>query len=150
MDKVHFSSNKDDWCTPWDFFNKLDSEFHFTLDAAASHANAKCTRYFTAEDDGLSQDWAWETVWVNPPYGRATDRWVEKAYLESRKPETTVVMLLAARTDTKRFHQWIFPHAKEIRWIPGRIKFTNDQGVPADEAPFPSCVVIFKAEDKAP
>ena len=29
---VMFSSATDEWETPQDFFDKLDSEFHFTLD----------------------------------------------------------------------------------------------------------------------
>lgn len=29
-----FSSNRMDWCTPQDFFDRLDAEFHFALDAA--------------------------------------------------------------------------------------------------------------------
>lgn len=42
MDKVLFSSNKDDWCTPQSIFDALDKEFHFTIDVAASDSNAKC------------------------------------------------------------------------------------------------------------
>lgn len=32
---VHFSSSKDDWTTPREFFNKLNEEFHFTIDLCA-------------------------------------------------------------------------------------------------------------------
>lgn len=66
--QVMFSTGKDDWETPSDFFKKLDAEFHFTLDACATDSNAKCVRYFTKESDGLSQDWGGETVYCNPPY----------------------------------------------------------------------------------
>lgn len=52
-----FSSKKQDWCTPQQFFNELDTEFHFVLDAAATHQNSKCKRCFTPEDDGLIQSW---------------------------------------------------------------------------------------------
>jgi site-specific DNA-methyltransferase (adenine-specific) len=52
-----FSSNKDDWSTPENFFKALDEEFHFDLDPCASHENHKCNKYYTAEDDGLRQDW---------------------------------------------------------------------------------------------
>lgn len=57
MNSVMFSSATDQWATPQDFFDKLNEEFHFTLDPCALPSNAKCERYFTPEDDGLIQDW---------------------------------------------------------------------------------------------
>lgn len=54
---VMFSSDKNDWETPQRLFDELDRHYHFTLDAAASHTNHKVDRYFTADDDGLAQDW---------------------------------------------------------------------------------------------
>lgn len=55
--KVLFSSKEEKWATPQDFFDKLNDEFHFTLDVAASPNNAKCANYFTEEQDGLVQSW---------------------------------------------------------------------------------------------
>ena len=55
--KVLFSSDKKNWETPQKFFDALNEEFHFTLDAAASHENHKCENYYTEEQDGLVQDW---------------------------------------------------------------------------------------------
>ena len=55
--KVLFSSKEEKWATPQDFFDKLNDEFNFTLDAAASPDNAKCANYFTEEQDGLVQSW---------------------------------------------------------------------------------------------
>ena len=52
-----FSSNRMDWCTPQDFFDRLDAEFHFVLDAAATARSAKCRKYYTPEMDGLKQSW---------------------------------------------------------------------------------------------
>lgn len=52
-----FTSTTADWATPQDLFDQLDQTFHFTLDVCASESNAKCKRYFTAEQDGLKQDW---------------------------------------------------------------------------------------------
>lgn len=60
MNHVHFMSEKDDWETPQDLFDKLDEHFHFTLDAAASDSNHKLPRYYTRETDGLLQDWGGE------------------------------------------------------------------------------------------
>ena len=55
--KVLYSSKEEKWATLQDFFDKLNDEFHFTLDAAASPDNAKCANYFTEEQDGLAQSW---------------------------------------------------------------------------------------------
>lgn len=136
---VMFSSKTDEWSTPQDFFNELNKEFNFTLDPCATPENAKCEKYYTKEDDGLKQDWSGETVFCNPPYGRAIKDWVKKCYAESKKPNTTVVMLIPARTDTSYFHDYIYHKAKEIRFIRGRLKFGNAK----NSAPFPSMVVIF-------
>jgi len=134
-----FSSETDLWATPQDFFDELDKEFHFTLDPCATPENAKCKKYYTVKEDGLKQDWQGETVFCNPPYGKAIKNWVKKCYEESRKPNTTVVMLIPARTDTTYFHEYIYKKAKEIRFVKGRLKF----GCSKNSAPFPSMVVIF-------
>lgn len=54
-----FSSNKMDWETPPELFNKLNAIYKFSLDVAASEKNKKCNAYYDKEKDGLSQ--AWET-----------------------------------------------------------------------------------------
>lgn len=133
---MFYSSQTDLWETPQDFFQALDEEFHFTLDACALPENTKCRRYYTPEQDGLSQYWD-GVVWCNPPYGRQVGRWVEKA-AESAGAGATVVMLLPARTDTAWFHDWIYGRA-EIRFVRGRLKFGDSK----NSAPFPSMVVVF-------
>ena len=136
--KVMFSSANEVWETPQDFFDKLNEEFHFNLDPCALPENAKCEKYFTPEQDGLIQDWGGYRVFCNPPYGRKLKTWVRKCYEEGQKPNTIVVMLIPARTDTSFFHDYIYHHA-EIRFVRGRLKF----GGCDDPAPFPSMVVIF-------
>jgi hypothetical protein len=49
---VHFSSQTDEWSTPQDFFNIIDDEFHFDLDACALDSSAKCPNYFTPDRTG--------------------------------------------------------------------------------------------------
>ena len=134
-----FSSKTDLWSTPNDFFDKLNDEFHFTLDPCSTHENAKCYKHFTEEENGLLQDWGNEVVFCNPPYGRQIKYWVKKAYEESQKDNTNIVMLIPALTDTIYFHEYIY-HKAEIRFIKGRLKFGNAK----NSAPFPSMVVIFK------
>lgn len=86
MNQVLLSSKRMDWCTPQDFFDDLNREFHFVLDAAATVKTAKCPMYFTPETDGLSQSWNHGgAVFCNPPYGREIRKWVKKAYEESKQ-----------------------------------------------------------------
>jgi site-specific DNA-methyltransferase (adenine-specific) len=137
--KMMFSSATDMWATPQSFFDELNNEFHFTLDPCATKANAKCNKFYTIDEDGLQQDWKGEVVFCNPPYGKMISSWVRKCSQESKKPNTTVVALLPARTDTRYFHDYIYGKAKEIRFIKGRLKFGDSK----NSAPFPSMVVVF-------
>ena len=57
INQALFSSNSDDWETPQDIFDKLNDEFNFNLDPCASVDNHKCERFFTKDDEGLSQNW---------------------------------------------------------------------------------------------
>jgi site-specific DNA-methyltransferase (adenine-specific) len=135
---VYHRSQRQDWATPVDLFAKLDAEFHFTLDAAASAENAKCQRYFTIAEDGLKQPWGREVVFVNPPYGKGQGEWVRKAY-DASLAGATVVLLLPARPGRRDWQQYVHPCA-EVRYLPGRIKFEGAK----HPAPFESAVVIFR------
>lgn len=137
---VHFSTKTQEWATPQDLFDRLNSEFKFTLDPCCTDENAKCVRHYTELDDGLSKDWAGEVVFMNPPYGRTIGKWVKKARNESAKFRgATVVALLPARTDTAWWHDYVINY--EVRFIRGRLKFGGHK----NSAPFPSAIVIFKS-----
>ena len=133
MNKVHFKSQTCEWATPQGLFDEINKEFNFTLDVCATKENTKCERYYTKEDDGLSQIWE-GTVWMNPPYGREIGKWMKKAF----ESKTKVVCLVPSRTDTRWWHDYAMK-AEEIRFIKGRLKF----GDAVNSAPFPSAVVIF-------
>ena len=137
--KTMFSSKTGEWATPQEFFDKLNWRFGpFDLDPCADADNAKCTKFFTEADDGLSHSWEGYTSFINPPYGRGIEKWIKKAYEESRNEDTKVVMLIPARTDTKYWHQYVMK-ADEVHFVKGRLKF----GDSTNSAPFPSAVVVF-------
>lgn len=135
-----FSKKSDEWETPQDLFVSYDLVYHFTLDPCATSDNAKCERYYTIVDDGLTKSWKDEVVWCNPPYSKCYE-WVQKAYMESITNGAKVVMLLPVRTDTKWFHHFVIFHSK-IVFIRGRLRFGNSNS----NAPFPSMIVIFGEE----
>lgn len=138
-----FSKNSDEWQTPLDLFQDLDREFHFDLDACATHENAMCPEYFTREQDGLEQNWGGRTVWCNPPYSQMK-AWARKCFYEGHKPNTIVVMLIPSRTDTWWYQNYVL-HRSEVRFIRGRLRFEGSD----NNAPFPSALVIYRgAEEK--
>lgn len=135
MNEALFTSKSAEWETPQDVFNALNDEFHFTLDPASTHENAKCPYHFTVEEDGLKQSWAGQRVFCNPPYGKALPKWIEKAAHEANNG-ALVVMLIPARTDTRAFHDFIY-HKAEIRFLKGRIRFARGGGSSGRKCSFP-------------
>jgi len=134
-----FSSKSSEWATPQNFYNKLNRDFGpFTLDPCSDGINNKTPKHFTEKDNGLKQSWARNRVFMNPPYGRDIKHWLKKAYEEGQKPNTTVVCLIPARTDTKYWHEYVMK-AQAIYFVKGRLKFGDSNNA----APFPSAVVVF-------
>ena len=92
--------------------------------------------------DNLAEQAEWEKVsYCNPPYS-AMDAWVNKIIQQWRK-EKTIVLLCPARTNTNWWHDYIIPFASEIRFVRQGIKFKGYK----KKSPFPTALVIFKAED---
>jgi phage N-6-adenine-methyltransferase len=149
MFKSKFESAKQDWATPQDLFDKLHKEFDFTFDLAADSGNAKCKNYFSKEDNALLKGWR-GACWLNPPYGQKgsgkLSDWVRKSYEETKdSPDTTVVMLIPARTNTKWWHNYCM-RAYEIKLICGRPKFGDaEHGLPQ-----PLALVVFKRHNGSP
>ena len=121
-----FNSLTDKWNTPDSIYEQLNKEFYFDFDPCPEDHNF----------DGLQIEWG-ESNFVNPPYSE-WQKWIEKG-LEEAKKNKIVVFLIPARTDTKAFHNIILPYASEIRFLEGRLKFSDSK----KSAPFPSMVVIF-------
>jgi len=67
-----YSSRSDEWETPGELYGRLHDEFDFQIDLAATPKNAKCRKFFTANDDALAQSWhtTAQRGWLNPPYSR--------------------------------------------------------------------------------
>lgn len=138
MNTAMYSSTTDNWSTPQEFFDVLNEEFDFTLDPCATPENAKCEKFYTIEDNGLSKSWDGERVFCNPPYGVVLKDWVKKA-ADARGG--CVVLFIPARTDTRYFHEYIYKQPDvEIRFLKGRTKFGGQKNA----APFPSMIAVFR------
>lgn len=125
MNKEHKSNTpaviKDLWQTPKALFDRLNCEFNFTGDVAASEANSLCGKFYTESDDAINKKWFYSN-WCNPPYSNIRP-WVNKA-IEQHKDGKTVVMLVPSDTSVKWFKE-AYESCNEVRFISGRISFIN-------------------------
>lgn len=137
----------DDRETTPEVFAELHERFAFTIDVAASADNAKLERFYTADDDGLAQDWSGERVWCNPPYSDI-EPWVEKA--NGGGAELVVMLLPANRTEQGWWQRQIEPGrlagTLTVEFLPGRMRFIppgEDTVKPNSRPPFGCCLVIW-------
>jgi len=130
-------THSDNWATPKELYDMLNTEFNFDFDPCPLHSNF----------DGLLIEWG-KSNFINPPYSRLLkEAFIIKAIEESKKGKLCV-MLLPVSTSTKIFHDHILPNAKEIRFLKGRVKFLglNTKGeYVTNKAPMhDSMIIIFK------
>lgn len=129
-----FSSKKtDNWQTPPELLAEWNKEFDFNYDPCPLHPT----------EDGLKCDWK-ERCFINPPYSKVKD-FLIKAHEQLREGNCkTIVFLTFANTDTKWFHEYVLGKA-EIRFIKGRLKFLDENGIKINSAMRPSILIIFRA-----
>jgi phage N-6-adenine-methyltransferase len=139
--KSMVSSKSNEWATPQKLFEYLNKQWNFTLDPSATQENAKCAKFYTINDDGLSKSWAGERVFCNPPYGGHTKEWLQKA-VDETKNGVVSVFLIVSSTDRSYWHDLISRHASNIFFLRGRVKFGGSKST----APFASAIVVFKPE----
>jgi len=159
----------DDRGTDKEFFASLDKRFGgFSLDVAAAKHNRKCRRYFTREQDGLSQEWH-GNVWCNPPYSDIRS-WVQKAWDEWNRghgglsagltlamgdaPSLIVMLLPANHVEQAWWQDLVEPHRDKpnsplrVEFLRGRLRFDRPDWTPGpkgDRPPFGCCLLIWGA-----
>lgn len=136
------TDNNDEWLTPPEILRALGP---FDLDPAAPIIRPwdMATRHYTKIDDGMAQPWEGR-VWLNPPYGRETFRWLARLAQHG-----SGLALIFARTETVGFHAEIWAKARAIFFFRGRLRFHRVTGERGGTANAPSCLVAYSAEDSA-
>ncbi len=131
---------KVEWLTPPELVIQLGE---FDLDPCspinAPFLHAK--NNFTISDDGLSKDW-FGRVYLNPPYGRGMELWLEKLKFHGNG-----IALIFARTETKCFFEHIWNDADAILFVKGRIRFYHISGVQAGTPGAPSVFIAYGKEN---
>lgn len=78
-------------------------------------------RFYAPPQDGLSEPWDAETIYCNPPYGKAREPWALRC-IETAAAGSRVVLLMPAATDTRLFQKCL-RSAASVCFIQGRVKF---------------------------
>lgn len=148
----------DDRQTDPGLFHVLNRRFGFTLDVAASTANAKCDQFYTLDRSGLDQSWEGEMVWCNPPYSDI-EPWVLKAWGECFVARGIVMLLPANRTEQGWWQRHVEPRRDRsekfrVEFLPGRIRFLKPTAIRVganERPPFGCCLLIWSGrfEDTA-
>lgn len=131
---------KDEWLTPPFIIDELGP---FDLDPCAPIIRPweMADEHYTIEDDGLSKEW-FGRVWCNPPYGNKTGLWIEKLAHHGNG-----TALIFARTETKVWHDHIWPKADAVFFFKGRLKFWSVDGKESGTAGAPSALVAYGDEN---
>lgn len=133
--------SRDLWGTPSWLYVPLHEEFNFEIDAAADKNNALCPRFFTKEQNALTQIWD-EPTFCNPPYSVAaggTLKWVTYGYEQSQCGNVPVVFIVQGDTSTK-YRRFALQYASEIRDLVHRVKFNGAPNTP----PWPTAIYVFR------
>ncbi len=136
---------KDEWLTPPEIIRALGT---FDLDPCAPLKSKRpwdtAISHFTIDDDGLSKKWHGR-VWLNPPYGDQTERWLEKLANHGNG-----IALIFARTETATWRRQIWGRADAILFIQGRLHFYHASGVKAKHnAGAPSALIAYGCSNVA-
>ncbi len=133
---VHFSSSTDKHNTPQNIIDAvLECLDAIDLDPCSNGEphNVPARQYYTEEQDGLTQEWKGR-IYMNPPYGRDIDSWVDKLCREHEARRAyECLALVPARPDTQ---WWIKLRDYPVCFVEGRLKFGDAE----NSAPFPSAL----------
>lgn len=134
---------KEDWLTPPELLQALGA---FDLDPCASTHQPWRTAetQYTVHDNGLAKPW-FGRVWMNPPYGRQTGKWMERLAHHGNG-----IALIFARTETLYFAEHVWPRADGLLFLEGRIRFCTPDGRQASgSGGAPSVLIAYGADNAA-
>lgn len=127
---------KDEWLTPPHIVNSLGV---FDLDPCSPVVRPWPTAgtHLTIEDDGLSRVWMGR-VWMNPPYGDETDKWMRRL-----ADHGNGIACVFARTETAWFFDNVWKRADAILFLRGRLSFCHVTGKIGGSAGAPSVPIAY-------
>lgn len=140
-------SKRDDYETPDDLFELVDSVFSFDLDAAATARTAKCNRYLgpgsSDATDALKTIWFrhGSRIWCNPPF--ATKEYFFEQALASRNLCQVIVFLVPNNSrETEWWNKYVRKAADTVITLIPRVNYLLD-GQLCQGVEFGSALVVY-------
>lgn len=132
------------WETPQSLFDEACTLYNVapSLDVCATRQNKKCTSFFSKRDNALGKPWT-KSFYMNPPYGRKMDVWIEYAYEQHKKHNVTGMALVFSKTETQWWHNFVQDKA-EVHFIKGRVRYEMGGCPSKNTAPYGSCWIIWR------
>lgn len=136
---------KEEWLTPRYIVDAL-GQFDLDPCAPVNRPWETAKQYYTIFDNGLIRPWNGR-VWLNPPYGDETPRWMQR--MATHKGGG--VALIFVRTETGTFFPWIWDYAHSFLFLDQRIAFyeftcaTCGQGESKHKSKKNKCDHLFKS-----
>jgi hypothetical protein len=140
----HHSANMrtDEWLTPPTIVRSL-GEFDLDPCSPINRPWATAKKHYSILDNGLSKEWEGR-VWMNPPYGKELERWMNKLAFHGNG-----ISLIFARTETATFFNCVWEKANSIFFMKGRLKFYTVEGKEAEFNGGAPSVLISYGEQNA-
>ncbi len=126
-----------EWYTPPEIFHALGIEFD--MDVAAPPSGVPwipAKEHIARPRDGLTAPWQ-GLVWMNPPYGQETGKWVKRLASHGHG-----IALVFARTDTAWWHDHAM-RADLVCFVRGRIRFRRAAGISGKDPTAASALLAF-------
>lgn len=141
------------WCTPPKYVHAIRDFFggRIQLDPCSNKYSIvdADVEYSLPEIDGLRASWNYQTVFINPPYGRDRARgttildWLKKAALAHHRHGAEVIALVPVAPNTRHWKRYVFGVATAIVFLyDTRLKFLVNGKEGGKGAPM-ACALIY-------
>ncbi len=146
-----------EWCTPPKYVKAVKDVFggNIELDPCSNQWSivGADTEWSIPEYDGLSEDWNYRTIYVNPPYGADRTRgttikdWLYKCSRTNESCHSEVLALVPVAANTGHWKQYVWGKATAICFLyDTRLKFWEN-GVDTGKGAPMACAMIYWGSD---
>ena len=147
-------SQSQEWCTPKKYVDAVRTFFGGSIEldpCSNGHSIVKAkVEYKLPKKDGLKNSWDFQTIYVNPPYGRAKNSmysiydWLEKCAFAHAEFGSEVLALVPVATNTSHWKEFVFGNASAVCFLADtRLKFLVDGSEDNKGAPMSCCLIYW-------